>query len=110
MPWIVRPTKVDIVENWLPRTGTPPAEFGEYVLLTNFDNYVEWFATFSANAASFRACTDPMQSASAPQSFAPCGKVSRGFASTSCGVRESGAGRLSVMGRNVPDALGQHIT
>src|SRR6478672_3513119 len=38
--------KRDIVENWLPRyTGTPLAEFGEYVLLTNFDNYVEWFAT-----------------------------------------------------------------
>jgi len=38
--------KKDIVENWLPRyTGTPLAEFGEYVLLTNFDNYVEWFAT-----------------------------------------------------------------
>jgi hypothetical protein len=33
--------KKDIVENWLPRyTGTPLAEFGEYVLLTNFDNYV----------------------------------------------------------------------
>src|ERR1700749_2224473 len=38
--------KKEIVENWLPRyTGTPLAEFGEYVLLTNFDNYVEWFAT-----------------------------------------------------------------
>src|SRR3954470_15171657 len=38
--------KRDIVEDWLPRyTGTPLAEFGEYVLLTNFDNYVEWFAT-----------------------------------------------------------------
>ena len=38
--------KKDIVENWLPRyTGTPLSEFGEYVLLTNFDNYVEWFAT-----------------------------------------------------------------
>jgi AMP nucleosidase len=38
--------KKDIVENWLPRyTGTLLAEFGEYVLLTNFDNYVEWFAT-----------------------------------------------------------------
>jgi AMP nucleosidase len=37
--------KRDIVENWLPRyTGTPLVEFGEYVLLTNFDNYVEWFA------------------------------------------------------------------
>jgi AMP nucleosidase len=29
--------KKDIVENWLPRyTSTPLAEFGEYVLLTNF--------------------------------------------------------------------------
>jgi hypothetical protein len=38
--------KKDILENWLPRyTGAPLAEFGEYVLLTNFDNYVEWFAT-----------------------------------------------------------------
>src|SRR6478736_7304532 len=38
--------KKEIVENWLPRyTGTPLAEFGAYVLLTNFDNYVEWFAT-----------------------------------------------------------------
>src|SRR5258708_38719823 len=37
--------KKDIVENWLPRyNGTPLAEFGEYVHLTNFDNYVEWFA------------------------------------------------------------------
>lgn len=37
--------KKDIVENWLPRyTGTPLSEFGEYILLTNFDNYVEWFA------------------------------------------------------------------
>src|SRR5258708_3425838 len=40
--------KKDIVENWLPRyTGTPLAEFGEYVLLTNFDNYVEWLATLA---------------------------------------------------------------
>src|SRR4029079_15677088 len=38
--------KKDIVENWLPRyTGTRLSEFAEYILLTNFDNYVEWFAT-----------------------------------------------------------------
>ena len=38
-------TKDAIVENWLPRyTDTPLAEFGEYILLTNFDNYVEKFA------------------------------------------------------------------
>ena len=38
--------KKDIVENWLPRyTGTPLDEFGEYILLTNFGDYLEWFAT-----------------------------------------------------------------
>lgn len=38
-------TKEEIVENWLPRyTGTPLEEFGEYILLTNFINYVEMFA------------------------------------------------------------------
>ena len=38
-------SKADIVANWLPRyTGTPTAEFGKYVLLTNFANYVTKFA------------------------------------------------------------------
>jgi len=38
-------TKKHIVENWLPRyTGTPLQSFGKYILLTNFDNYVEIFA------------------------------------------------------------------
>ena len=38
-------TKEDIVKNWLPRyTGTPIDEFGEYILLTNFANYVTIFA------------------------------------------------------------------
>ncbi|MDT8439369.1 MAG: AMP nucleosidase [Wenzhouxiangellaceae bacterium] len=38
-------TKSHIVENWLPRyTGTPLDGFGKYILLTNFDNYVEAFA------------------------------------------------------------------
>jgi len=38
-------TKQQIVENWLPRyTGLPLKEFGEYILLTNFDNYVKKFA------------------------------------------------------------------
>src|SRR6266404_6607950 len=37
--------KKEIVENWLPRyTGTPLDEFGEHVLLTNFGDYVAWFA------------------------------------------------------------------
>lgn len=38
-------TKAEIVENWLPRyTGLALEEFGEYILLTNFQNYVEMFA------------------------------------------------------------------
>ena len=38
-------TKREIVENWLPRyTKRPLNEFTEYILLTNFNNYVELFA------------------------------------------------------------------
>ena len=38
-------TKQEIVNNWLPRyTGEELANFGKYVLLTNFTNYVEMFA------------------------------------------------------------------
>lgn len=38
-------TKIDIVNNWLPRyTGTPLDQFGEYILLTNFGEYVKKFA------------------------------------------------------------------
>ncbi len=38
-------TKKEIVEDWLPRyTGRALNEFGEYILLTNFFNYVEMFA------------------------------------------------------------------
>lgn len=38
-------TKEDIVADWLPRyTGVPLEKFGKYILLTNFDNYVEIFA------------------------------------------------------------------
>jgi len=39
-------TKQEIVSNWLPRyTGTPLEEFGEYILLTNFIDYVHRFAS-----------------------------------------------------------------
>jgi AMP nucleosidase len=35
----------EIVKNWLPRyTGVPLTEFGAYILLTNFDRYVQRFA------------------------------------------------------------------
>ncbi|NLT52177.1 MAG: AMP nucleosidase [Ignavibacteria bacterium] len=37
--------KLEIAKNWLPRyTGTLINEFGDYLLLTNFRNYVEKFA------------------------------------------------------------------
>lgn len=39
------PDRLTIAKNWLPRyTGMALDEFGEYVLLTNFDYYVERFA------------------------------------------------------------------
>lgn len=38
-------TKQGIVENWLPRyTGTELDQFGEYILLTNFKNYLNIFS------------------------------------------------------------------
>lgn len=38
-------SKEEIVNNWLPRyTGVAIEDFGKYVLLTNFQNYVELFA------------------------------------------------------------------
>jgi AMP nucleosidase len=41
-------TKADIVNNWLPRyTGLALNQFGEYILLTNFDNYVKMFAEWN---------------------------------------------------------------
>jgi len=41
-------TKEEIVANWLPRyTGKPLEEFGNYILLTNFDNYLERFAEWN---------------------------------------------------------------
>jgi len=41
-------TKQDIVENWLPRyTGESIDKFGKYILLTNFGNYVELFASWN---------------------------------------------------------------
>ena len=39
-------TKEEIVNNWLPRyTGTAVEDFGKYILLTNFQNYLELFAS-----------------------------------------------------------------
>jgi AMP nucleosidase len=37
-------TKKEIIRNWLPRyTGNPIENFGDYILLTNFNSYMEFF-------------------------------------------------------------------
>lgn len=41
-------SKAEIVENWLPRyTGTPNENFGQYILLTNFESYVDIFCSIT---------------------------------------------------------------
>lgn len=57
-------TKEEIVKDWLPRyTGRPLELFGEYILLTNFANYVNHFATtFNVEVMGK---DKPMQSATA---------------------------------------------
>ncbi len=56
--------KKEIVENWLPRyTGEKLSNFGEYILLTNFSNYVEMFAKW--NKVKIVGKDRPMQCATA---------------------------------------------
>ncbi len=55
-------TKQDIVENWLPRyTGESLKNFGKYILLTNFGNYVTLFAAW--NKVPIKGQDKPMQCA-----------------------------------------------
>ncbi|RYY52824.1 MAG: AMP nucleosidase [Chitinophagaceae bacterium] len=55
-------TKEEIVTNWLPRyTGEKLENFGKYVLLTNFSNYVHMFA--AANNVAVIGEGRPMQCA-----------------------------------------------
>lgn len=55
-------TKLDIAKNWLPRyTGTQIDELGDYMLLTNFQNYVEKFA--SKFKCDIKGIGRPMQTA-----------------------------------------------
>lgn len=57
-------TKEDIVANWLPRyTGIPLNEWGEYILLTNFSNYITMFAEW--NNVPVMGLDKPMESAHA---------------------------------------------
>ncbi len=57
-------TKEEIVSNWLPRyTGVPLENFGKYILLTNFSNYVDIFA--EKFDVAVEGVDKPMQSATA---------------------------------------------
>ena len=57
-------SRQEIVANWLPRyTGVPLKEFGDYILLTNFDRYVKLFAEW--HRVPIRGKDKPMPSATA---------------------------------------------
>ena len=57
-------TKKQIVDNWLPRyTGVPLKDFGRYILLTNFQNYVKLFAQW--HRVPVQGKDHPMPSATA---------------------------------------------
>ncbi|MBL7916836.1 MAG: AMP nucleosidase [Bacteroidia bacterium] len=57
-------SKEEIVNNWLPRyTGVPLNEFGEYIILVNFSNYVNMFA--EQNKVPVKGLDRPMTSATA---------------------------------------------
>jgi AMP nucleosidase len=57
-------TKEEIVNNWLPRyTGEKLENFGKYILLTNFSNYVKLFAEW--NNVEIIGLDKPMQCATA---------------------------------------------
>jgi AMP nucleosidase len=57
-------TKEEIVNNWLPRyTGVPIGEFGKYIILVNFSNYVIQFA--NQYNVPVRGLDRPMTSATA---------------------------------------------
>lgn len=57
-------TKEEIVDNWLPRyTGEKLENFGKYILLTNFSNYVKLFAEW--HGVEVVGLDRPMQCATA---------------------------------------------
>lgn len=58
-------TKPEIVRDWLPRyTGTPVEKFSEYILLTNFSDYVTRFAALYG--VEVQGADRPMQTATSP--------------------------------------------
>ena len=57
-------TKDEIVKNWLPRyTGEKLDNFGQYILLTNFSNYITLFSEW--NGVPVKGINKPMQCATA---------------------------------------------
>ena len=55
-------SKIEITRDWLPRyTGTEIAEFGDYILLTNFSNYITKFS--KRFDCKIRGMGGPMQTA-----------------------------------------------
>ena len=59
-------TKDEIVNNWLPRyTGTELEDFGKYILLTNFQGYLDLFATI--HDVPIKGSSRAMPSATADQ-------------------------------------------
>ncbi len=55
-------TKIEITRDWLPRyTGTEISEFGDYILLTNFSNYITKFS--KRFDCEIRGLGGPMQTA-----------------------------------------------
>ena len=57
-------TKQEIVKNWLPRyTGTALEDFAQYILLTNFNSYLELFAQW--HNVPVKGAGRPMPSATA---------------------------------------------
>jgi len=57
-------TKQEIVSNWLTRyTGLKLEEFGQYILLTNFQNYVDYFANKNGVKATSRDLAMPSATA-----------------------------------------------
>jgi AMP nucleosidase len=62
--FVVMKTKEDIVNNWLPRyTGQPLEDFGKFILLTNFSNYLRLFSEWTG--APIIGIDKPMQCATA---------------------------------------------
>src|SRR5580698_229121 len=58
-------TKESIVTNWLPRyTGRNLADFGNYIILTNFSKYIQLFSQWN-NDAQVLGLDKPMQSVTA---------------------------------------------